>query len=986
MTDLTELDFDAYFLAIHGYEPYPWQSRLSKQVLHEGVWPAVIDLPTGTGKTAVLDIALFALAVRPDCFPRRIVFVIDRRIVVDQVYRHAEKISCAISNANNGVLLEMQKRLKLLAGDLEPLGVAALKGGSGIPLDGEWFRRPDQPWVMVSTIDQFGSRLLFRGYGVSHRTQPIHAGLAGTDCLVILDEVHLSTAFAATLHDITSNGTIPKICSVGPDLPRRFQIVEMSATPTQVASSKFALTEADKENSELLKQIAEAPKQAELVEVGGTRPAHETVPKRVLKILGELQEDEKSVGVVVNRVHTAREVFLALQEKGIKTHLVTGRMRPLDRLQLLSELEESGCVDPERSEPLEELTVVVATQAIEVGADFSFDALITEAAPIDSLRQRLGRLDRRGALAKRRIGSLATLRFGNAARCWILGVMSALNPKKPDPVYGDRARIAWEQLSEIAGRSEGGKIDVGPSATILDGLGETATAERSEAPLLLPTHVDAWSQTGPHPIVDPPIADFLHGKDQEFEPEVSIVWRLDQSADVISLVPPRAVEYLSVPISAVKGWLNGTAEVPVGDLNNSELPEKNKRKKPAERKLEGVVKWVRGSTIVERVHTVAQVQPNDVLIVEPRLGGLRAGTWDPTYQPMKRDQGGEEPEPRLSESLDVGDQAQYVYGQRKALRLDRALLDGCTVPDPPIPAQEADSERAMDEMIRAWLTAVEHSDSTEVPKWLQEIAKFFNDKNYLTESVSGHGIGDYYVLVEKSVDLTLLDDLDDRPSLTGTQTTLRQHLKGVGEMASEYGRRLGLSDALVADLRLAGQLHDLGKVEQRFQDQMHGHDPVSIAGATEPVAKSLTNARPKTNEWPPVRHEFSSVVLAESNARLLENAHDPDLVLHLVGSHHGYSRPLPSIKEDDNPETLAISGVLHNDGFWLAQNDGPGDLAEEGEVLHLEANTALADTPLALEMAERFWKLQERHGHHGLAWLESIFRLADWQQSAKEAE
>ena len=159
MAELTVDGFDAYFRAVHDCEPYPWQMRLTQEVLASERWPEVIELPTGAGKTAVLDTALYTLAARPGVFPRRIVFVIDRRIVVDQVYERADRIRDRIGQASDGILAELRTRLNGpdgLADADKPLGVAALRGG--IPIDGEWARRPDQPWVIVSTVDQFGSR------------------------------------------------------------------------------------------------------------------------------------------------------------------------------------------------------------------------------------------------------------------------------------------------------------------------------------------------------------------------------------------------------------------------------------------------------------------------------------------------------------------------------------------------------------------------------------------------------------------------------------------------------------------------------------------------------------------------------------------------------------------------------------------------------------------------------------------------------------
>src|SRR5690606_16244882 len=59
-------DFSEFFTGIHGHPPFPWQVRLASQVVADGTWPSLLDLPTASGKTAAIDIAVFHLAMDAD--------------------------------------------------------------------------------------------------------------------------------------------------------------------------------------------------------------------------------------------------------------------------------------------------------------------------------------------------------------------------------------------------------------------------------------------------------------------------------------------------------------------------------------------------------------------------------------------------------------------------------------------------------------------------------------------------------------------------------------------------------------------------------------------------------------------------------------------------------------------------------------------------------------------------------------------------------
>ena len=102
IVDLVAADFAIFFRAIHGCPPFPWQQRLVDLLAEGDEWPDVLDLPTGSGKTAALDAAVFHMALRFECPARaalRIALVVDRRLVVDDAHKRATKIEKALDGA-----------------------------------------------------------------------------------------------------------------------------------------------------------------------------------------------------------------------------------------------------------------------------------------------------------------------------------------------------------------------------------------------------------------------------------------------------------------------------------------------------------------------------------------------------------------------------------------------------------------------------------------------------------------------------------------------------------------------------------------------------------------------------------------------------------------------------------------------------------------------------------------------------------------------
>lgn len=1004
--------FPAFFHALWGYSPFDWQTRLLARVAADG-WPSTLDLPTGAGKTSTLDVAIFALALdaakplQARRQARRIVLVVDRRVVVDQAFERAATIAKKLDESKDGVLADVAAALRTLSGNPNGLPVlpAILRGG--MPRESEWAKSPSQPVILTSTVDQVGSRLLFRGYGVSDRMRPLHAGLLGCDTLLLLDEVHLARPFEETLSSIS------RFYSQGQTiaLARPLQFVRMSATVAESAKDTFRLTETDRAHG-LLKDRLVGKKSAVLRQVSTPRDsvkASEAMAKAALREAERLAKRKaRAMAIIVNRVETARKIArLAREAMGEEwtVSLLTGRMRPLDRMDRQAAVLEQVMAGRKRSEESPRL-LVVSTQAIEAGADFDFDALVTECASLDALRQRFGRLDRLGLL-------------GSTEAVIVAGSSNVDEKAEPDPIYRNALRETWRFLTRVgtmSGEHDAAVVDFGIDAMdgILAGLDPQTKASliapRAVAPILTASHLERWVQTSPAPHADPEVGPFLHGIGRGTA-EVQIVWRADIGDENLSaetlpklqamldLVRPSGLEALSIPLWAARQWLNrvfvrtraGETETSVETSVLADVEGADGQHDIEDERIAPTLAWQGGE--LRLLTGPGELQPGLTLVVPSVYGGLDPifACWDPES---------------TTAVADRGDEAQILQSGRAILRWHPAVIQGwaagmsAEVRGGPKVSEEDFEERggaAEREAFLEWRTLAQQEDA--LPLWTR-VASDRLAKRPMTERIEMEPLkplgvhGPWRVQVSKSPvspqalrrlwglpqlrHAAMVDESTeaategDEGNFLGAAVSLSYHLEGVRDQAERFGSALGLPEAVISDLALAGRIHDLGKADPRFQLLLHGGDPVREAAATELLAKSDLDATDRSarerararSEYPRgMRHELLSVALAGGSTALRDRAQDWNMVLHLVASHHGWCRPFAPPALDTNPRLVAVD----LEGTKLTSTSAHG----------LER----FDSPIP----ERFWMLTRRYGYWGLAWLESILRLADHRESEREA-
>jgi CRISPR-associated endonuclease/helicase Cas3 len=498
-----------------GHAPYPWQERLFLGLI-SGDWPGVVPLPTGSGKTAVLHIWLLALAwtIKSGSggIPRRLAWVVNRRVVVDQVTEEAS----ALTGKDGGLARcpEVGVLLKQASMSGVPLAVSTLRGQHAD--NGEWARDPSTPAILIGTVDMIGSRLLFRGYRSSAYHRPIHAGLLGVDTLIVNDEAHLSYAFARLLEEI--HGMTPAVCLPGKD----FRVMLLSATS---AESKLAQFEHDPRDdagaSEVFRKIFEAPK---------TLTMHEVEGKALEGTLFRLASGTTTGRTIVFIEQPEKAAIFAtrLEKDGREVRLLTGTMRGRER----DTLAEDEVFKQFLSRQTTGAPVwLVATSAAEVGVNLTCERLVTGLVESDRLIQRFGRLNRFGTTK------------GDAHLVYV-------HPKE------DRVLTTLKYLQSLRG-------DISCRNVWEHQPPEFACSERPVCARLEDRLVEAWAQTTyPDYQMPEPVSPWLHGKQDDL-PETELAWRADvrklldwkiggeQIAKVLECYPVRPHERLREPTARV---------------------------------------------------------------------------------------------------------------------------------------------------------------------------------------------------------------------------------------------------------------------------------------------------------------------------------------------------------------------------------------------------------------------------------------------------
>jgi len=897
--------------------PFSWQEEVLDHICEHGVWPERINAPTGSGKSSVVDIHLFANALAAvgaaPRVPRRLCVTVGRRALVDNQVDRAYKIlecmekALADESGESDILRRVDEALQSFQTRNDKQGNDPFEVGH---IRGELSNRTlpvtdiSACAIIAATPDMYGSRALFRGYGSTKAARPRETALLAMDTVMVLDEAHMNRQLLHTTQRIAQlqkrevNLGVPTL-----------QVVETTATPSTEDSESTTLgvdIEAlDKPNDKELHRRVYSHKELMLhpIDKWDGKPGNAATVNAAVDAIKEFlahreaskgSEEAHTVGCIVNHVRTA----ISIKEKLVKdkvfgkeeeVQLLVGRMRPYDLKKLHPDLFTT--------EGDESVKVVVATQTLEVGIDVDFADLVTELAPASSLAQRFGRVNRLGHRTDSKV--------------------VVIEPASGDLVKKDAPPYKAVDLSNAYGWLEAlngaENPSVNPAAMVknppVQSSPERLLYQRPEWPDLL-----EFSRTDENPYDEPDLDLWLHDSLDAETAMGGVIVR-----DNLPSNTSAAMEILKTNYFAPHDEETFPANLKIlQEILDYQDEHGVKPRKFLYRQGE-ISLWQDADHGEESRQSLA---PGDVLLLDTGSVPFTNQGIAVTQRelPSKKDELEAVPFPKGIKL--------YVYEKCADREKDFREYLGLS---PEEVAELLDSQSSGSETRIASELTTEAEDGQEVIAWYADVT---DDE----ESVEGSDIAQELVLAGP----VLLDD----------------HQNDVAERTRQLAENLGLAPEFSEALELAAKYHDEGKRDLRFQ-QMLGAD-----AETEALAKSgrrsvaeAYRARSRSALPRGWRHEqLSALMVAASPEKV--GAHR-DLVLRIIGCSHGHGR----------------FSFAHDAGFLLKEGYLPE--GTDYEALKEQA-TRLFNVGYWDNLMEQ---TSRTYGPYATAYLEAVERAADAQIS-----
>ncbi len=862
-----------------GATPFPWQRRLLEEHFLIGDIPRSLDIPTGLGKTATIAIWLLARAAGAP-IPRRLVYVVDRRAVVDQATEVATALRAWVKARP-----EVGERLGLGGRELP---ISTLRGR--FVDNREWMEDPAQPAIIVGTVDMVGSRLLFEGYGSTRRIRPYQAGLLGNDTLFALDEAHLVPPFERLVEAAAARVGLGS-SEADDQWPPPMRLLALSATGADHGGETFRLDMKDFEDA-IVKKRLRAPK---LLEIGEPRPAKE-LPDALAARAWELSGDgERPVRILIftRKRDDAEKIYDWLEKKAglrkrrkkdepppAELQLLVGARRVFERQEAARALQRVGFLagsTVERRCP----AFLCATSAGEVGVDLDADHMVCDLVAWERMVQRLGRVNRRGEGSAR-----------------VVVVPETAGEKDPEALVARRSACR-KILAALPGGERG--RDGSPAALVdltaaartdptLEALLREATTPAPLYPKLTRALLDAWSLTSLEKHAGrPEVGPWLRGWDDR-EPQTRVVWRaklppaaarsLADTKRFFKAAPPHTSELLETNTSRTVRWLKDRVKRRLKVLDKRGDAESQQTLEALVAVSQGDAHALEKTWSLKELHRLLTSKDlkrardnferglrERTLVVHSSLGGLRAGMLDSKDDDVPRTADDDE------EWLEEGKTA-------------RGSVVGFRIRESDQP--ETTTDRDWHERERA---AIKWSESGEPTRWL------VIDKWRHTGETE-----------------------DDRSA--GPAQTLADHQACAAQHAHSLGRRLALPAPEVEVIVTAARLHDEGKRATRWQRAFNAPRDDVYAKTRGPVHWRLLDR---------YRHELGSLAYARKDEGFQGlTVAQQELVLHLIAAHHGFARPLLRTDGYDGKPPSALRALAQEVAlrfFRLQERWGPWGLA-----------------------------------------------------------